>query len=36
MLPKKNLKLSFVRLSRLSEFSRGHFLATCGGEMRSD
>ena len=25
-----------VRLRRLSEFSRGDFLATAGGEMRSD
>ncbi|MDP1689952.1 MAG: hypothetical protein Q8L52_01990, partial [bacterium] len=34
--PKKNLKLSAVRLRRLSEFSRGEFLAAAGGEMRSD
>jgi hypothetical protein len=34
--PKKNLKLSAVRLRRLSEFSRGDFLAAAGGEMRSD
>jgi len=36
MPPKKNLKLSAVRLRRLSEFSRGEFLAAEGGEMRSD
>ena len=36
MPPKKNLKLSAVRLRRLSEFSRGAFLAAAGGEMRSD
>src|SRR3989344_6008414 len=34
--PKKNLKLSAVRLRRLSEFSLGEFLAATGGEMRSD
>jgi len=34
--PKKNLKLSAVRLRRLFEFSRGDFLAPFGGEMRSD
>ncbi len=33
---KKNLKLSAVRLRRLSEFSRWAFLAATGGEMRSD
>jgi len=32
MPPKKNLKLSAVRLRRLSEFSRGDFF----GKMRSD
>ena len=36
MPPKKNLKLSAVRLRRLSEFSRGEFLAAAGGEMRSN
>jgi len=36
MPPKKNLKLSVVRLRRLSEFSRGEFLAAAGGKMRSD
>jgi hypothetical protein len=34
--PKKNLKLSAVRLRRIFRISRGVFLATCGGEMRSD
>jgi len=34
--PKKNLKLSAVRLRRLSEFSRGEFLAAAGGESGSD
>jgi adenine-specific DNA-methyltransferase len=32
--PKKNLKLSSVRRSRDSGFSRGAFLAACGGENR--
>ncbi|MBI2055848.1 MAG: hypothetical protein HYT37_00495 [Candidatus Sungbacteria bacterium] len=36
MPPKKNLKLSVVRLHRFSEFSRGNFLAAAGGEMRSN
>ncbi|KKW24503.1 MAG: hypothetical protein UY68_C0001G0065 [Parcubacteria group bacterium GW2011_GWF2_52_12] len=40
MPPKKNLKLSAVRLRRLSvrqlADSRGDFLAAAGGEMRSD
>jgi hypothetical protein len=36
MPPKKNLKLSAVRLRHLSEFSQGDFLAAAGGEMRSD
>jgi hypothetical protein len=36
MPPKKNLKLSAVRLCRLSGFSQGDFLAAAGGEMRSD
>ncbi|OGY81419.1 MAG: hypothetical protein A3F54_02110 [Candidatus Kerfeldbacteria bacterium RIFCSPHIGHO2_12_FULL_48_17] len=30
------MKLSAVRLRRLSGFSRGEFLAACGGEMRSN
>jgi hypothetical protein len=30
------LRFSAVRLRRLSEFSRGEFLAAAGGEMRSD
>jgi putative ribosome biogenesis GTPase RsgA len=34
--PKKNLKLSFVRLRRLSGYSRGDFLAATGGESGSD
>ena len=33
--PKKNLKLSAVRLRCLSEFSRGEFLADAGGENGS-
>jgi len=40
MPPKKNLKLSAVRLRRLSvrqlADSRGDFLAACGGENGSD
>ncbi|HEY4486111.1 MAG TPA: hypothetical protein VJB70_00035 [Candidatus Paceibacterota bacterium] len=32
----KDLKLSAVRLRRLSGFSRGDFLAACGGENGSD
>jgi len=36
MPPKKNLKLSAVRLRRLSGFSRGGFLAAAGGESGSD
>jgi|GEM_PF-1825603 len=34
MPPKKDLKLSAVRLRRISDFSRG-VLAACGGEMGS-
>jgi len=33
--PKKNLKLSSVRLRRISDFSRGAFLAAAGGENGS-
>jgi hypothetical protein len=36
MPPKKNLKLSAVRLRRLSEFSGGEFIAAAGGESGSD
>jgi len=35
MPPKKNLKLSAVRLCRISDFA-GAFLAAAGGEMRSN
>ena len=34
--PKKNLKLSAVRLRHVSDFSLGAFLATAGGENRSN
>ena len=34
--PERKSQRVAVRLRRLSEFSRGDFLAACGGEMRSD
>jgi len=36
MPPKKNLKLSAVRLRRISEFSRRKFLAVVGGDPVGD